>query len=115
MQQTDLLFVTLDESGKTFSPTTSYKDYALSPTLFHWQSQSTTSDASPTGLRYQQHERRGSRVLLFVREQDDGAFTFLGPVHYEPHEGSRPMSIVWRLDVPLPEGQVPRYRTLLAG
>lgn len=32
----ELLFVTLDKSGKDFSPTTRYKDYAISPELFHW-------------------------------------------------------------------------------
>lgn len=114
-QQADLLFVTLDKSGKTFSPTTSYEDYAMSPELFHWQSQSTTSAGSETGRRYVEHERRGSHVLLFVRERPQGAYTFLGPARYVSHEGSRPMSVVWRLAVPLPEGQLPRYRTLLAG
>jgi len=26
----------------------------------------------------------------------------LGPVHYVRHEGSRPMSILWKLEVPMP-------------
>ena len=47
--RTEVLFVTLDKSGKTFSPSTRYEDFALSPTRFHWQSQSTTGDSSPTG------------------------------------------------------------------
>ncbi|HSN96705.1 MAG TPA: DUF3427 domain-containing protein, partial [Candidatus Nanopelagicales bacterium] len=114
-ERVDVLFVTLDKSGKTFSPTTSYEDYAISRELFHWQSQSTTSEGSVTGLRYREHARRGSRVLLFVRERPGAAFRFLGPVDYVSHEGSRPMSVIWRLATPLPEGQLPRYRTLLAG
>ena len=46
---TEVLFVTLDKSEKTFSPSTRYEDFALSPTRFHWQSQSTTGENSPTG------------------------------------------------------------------
>jgi hypothetical protein len=49
----------------------------VGPALFHWESQSTTTAASPTGQRYIHHEARGSRVLLYrcaeacgyVREQ----------------------------------------------
>lgn len=51
-QKTDLLFVNLNKTEKDFSPTTMYEDYAISETLFHWQSQSTTSSDSPTGQRY---------------------------------------------------------------
>ena len=45
-----------------------YQDYSINESLFHWQSQSTTSDSSPTGQRYQNHRRQGGKVLLFVRE-----------------------------------------------
>ncbi len=65
----DLLFVTLRKSEALFSPTTRYRDLALGPSLFHWESQSTTTAASATGQRYLHHEARGSRVLLMVREQ----------------------------------------------
>jgi hypothetical protein len=66
---TDLLFITLRKSEALFSPSTRYRDLALGPALFHWESQSTTTAASPTGQRYIHHASRGSRVLLFVREQ----------------------------------------------
>ena len=66
---TDLLFITLRKSEALFSPSTRYRDLALGPSLFHWESQSTTTAASPTGQRYIHHAARGSRVLLFVREQ----------------------------------------------
>jgi len=42
-----LFFVTLDKSEREYSPTTLYKDYAISPTQFHWESQSTTTQLSP--------------------------------------------------------------------
>jgi hypothetical protein len=66
---TDLLFITLRKSEALFSPSTRYRDLALGPSLFHWESQSTTTAASPTGQRYIHHATRGTRVLLFVREQ----------------------------------------------
>jgi hypothetical protein len=47
--QTDLLFITLNKSEALFSPSTRYRDLALGPALFHWESQSTTTAASPTG------------------------------------------------------------------
>jgi len=106
---TDLLFVTLRKSERSFSPSTMYRDYALSRSLFHWESQNATHDASPTGRRYIEHRRRGSQVVLFVREietRPNGAgspFTCLGPVEYLAHAGNRPMQVTWRLRDPLPE------------
>ena len=64
---TDLFFITLNKSEKDFSPSTMYRDYAISSELFHWESQSQTSEASPTGQRYITHQANGSRVALFVR------------------------------------------------
>ena len=48
---TNLLFITLRKSEALFSPSTRYRDLALGPALFHWESQSTTTAASPTGQR----------------------------------------------------------------
>jgi hypothetical protein len=55
--ETDLLAFTLDKSSGDFSPTTRYRDYAISRDLIHWESQSTTSLASKTGQRYLHHRR----------------------------------------------------------
>ena len=55
----DLLFVTLRKSEKTFSPSTMYRDYALTRSLFHWESQNGTHDQSPVGKRYINHEHGG--------------------------------------------------------
>ena len=101
-KQTDVLFVTLNKSDKDYSPTTMYNDYAISPSLFHWQSQSTTSADSTTGQRYIHHAEGGSHVLLFVREFKQDAcgaapYTFLGEAEYVSHNGSKPMNIVWQL------------------
>lgn len=99
----DLCAFTLDKTSGQFSPTTRYRDYAVSPTLIHWESQSVTRADSDTGLRYQRHEAEGSSIMLFARErQDERAFWFLGPATYVSHEGERPMAITWRLAHPLP-------------
>ncbi len=49
--QCDLLFVTLRKSEALFSPTTRYRDLALGPSLFHWESQCTTTAASGAAVR----------------------------------------------------------------
>jgi superfamily II DNA or RNA helicase/HKD family nuclease len=113
-EKVELLFVTLRKSAKHFSPTTSYEDYAISSTLFHWQTQSTASEASPTGQRYIHGHGEGWRFHLYVRPTVDDQFTFLGPVRYRSHQGSRPMNIVWELDVPIPPGLLQVYATLRA-
>ena len=99
----ELFAFTLDKSSGGFSPTTRYRDYAISRTLIHWESQSITRADSPTGLRYRHHERDGRTILLFTRlRADDRAFWFLGPATYRGHVGEKPMAITWELDHPLP-------------
>lgn len=103
----DAFFVTLTKSEADYSPTTMYRDYAISPTLFHWESQSTTSVASATGQRYLNHRAQGSNILIFAREQKlnelgTSPYLFLGPATYTTHTGDRPIAITWRLDHPMP-------------
>jgi hypothetical protein len=99
----DLLAFTLDKTSGQFSPTTRYRDHAISRELIHWESQSVTRADSDTGQRYQKHLQRGSSVMLFARlRSDDRAFWFLGPAGYVQHESELPMAITWRLHHPLP-------------
>ncbi len=104
----DVFFVTLQKTEAEYSPTTMYEDYLISPDQFHWQSQSNTSAQSATGQRYIHHQEAGYTPLLFVRETKHlpsgrpSPYHFLGPCSYLRHTGSRPMSIVWRLHVPVP-------------
>ncbi len=108
--QVDLLTITLDKTGDRFSPTTRYRDYAISPTLLHWESQSGTRESSETGQRYQTHVSRGKTVLPFARlTPDDRAFWLLGPASYVSHEGERPMAITWRLAHELPGDLFARF------
>ncbi|MBW3630216.1 MAG: DUF3427 domain-containing protein [Gemmatimonadetes bacterium] len=99
----DLLAFTLDKTGGAFSPTTRYRDYAVSRELIHWESQSVTRADSDTGRRYQDHNTRGSHVFLFARlDTNERAFHFLGPATYVRHESEQPMAITWRLHHRLP-------------
>lgn len=99
----DVFFVTLQKSEDEYSPTTMYEDYLISHDLFHWQSQSNTSEQSPTGQRYIRHGDLGYTPLLFVRETKtlpsglSAPYHFLGPCSYVSHTGSRPISINWKL------------------
>lgn len=106
--QSDLFFVTLEKAEDHYSPTTMYRDYAISPNLFHWESQSTTSVQSPTGQRYLNHQAQGTQVILFVRHRKHeagrtAAYTCLGAADYASHQGSRPIAITWRLRKPMPD------------
>jgi len=104
----DIFLFTLDKSDEDFAPSVRYNDYAISPDLFHWESQSTTSEASATGQRYIHHRERGTHILLFARETKKTIggrslpYMFLGPASYVDHRGERPIAITWKLDHPLP-------------
>ncbi|MGC5563294.1 DUF3427 domain-containing protein [Streptomyces sp. FR-108] len=118
--QTDALLITLDKNEKDFSPTIRYKDYARSPTLFHWESQNATAENSSTGLRYQRHTQQGSHVLLFMRRYKNNdigksqPWMLLGPATYVEHTGSKPMAITWRLEHEIP-ADVWTYSAIAAG
>ena len=105
--QTDAFFVTLRKSEQDYSPTTMYKDYAISPELFHWESQNRTSTTSSVGRRYLDQRERGTHVLLLVRETKANAwggtqtYTCLGPATYVSHTGNKPIAITYRLRHPM--------------
>ncbi|MGW0633004.1 DUF3427 domain-containing protein [Streptomyces sp. NPDC002758] len=106
--KTDALFITSEKNERDFSPNVRYKDFAISPTRFHWESQNGTSETSPTGVRYQHHVEQGSHVLLFLRRYKETSigksepWMLLGPATYVEHDGSKPMAITWDLEHQLP-------------
>lgn len=116
----DIFLITLNKSDKDYSESTMYKDYSKSEYLFHWQSQSTTPDTSPTGQRYINHRKLGTKILLFVREYKEdiagtSPYTFLGLADYVEHHGSRPMNIVWKLNRPIPAKYLKKTNKLVVG
>ena len=99
--QSDLFAFTLDKSAGSFSPTTRYRDYAISPELIHWESQSATSLDSDAGRRYirqaeQKNERRALRPPEYSRS------SILVPrscdLRHARTQRERPIAITWRLD-----------------
>ncbi len=118
----DILLITLNKSDKDYSPTTMYNDYSINEQLFHWQSQSTTSEDSVTGQRYINHISQNSKILLFVREFKEEkigkiaeSYTFLGKATYVTHTGSRPMNITWKLDKTIPGSFLKKTNKLVVG
>ena len=106
-QNLDVFFVTLNKSEKDYSPSTMYQDYSINEELFHWQSQSRTTEESITGQRYLNQSTSGGNVLFFVREYKKEAtfaspFTCIGFADFQSHYGSAPISIVWKMKESLP-------------
>jgi len=114
-QKRELLLVTLDKSGKSFSPTTRYRDYAVSRDEFHWETQSVASVSRPSGRRYIESPANLWSFYLFVRTDPDAAFAFVGPVHHVSHTGDRPIAITWRLAHPLPAALYQPFASLTPG
>lgn len=105
---TEILFINLIKSEEDFSPTTMYEDYAINETLFHWQSQNSAGPLTPKGKSYINHIKEDKKILLFVREQakdeygNTMGYVFIGEARLKEHYGSKPMSIKWQLEEPLP-------------
>jgi superfamily II DNA or RNA helicase len=118
--QTDLFFITLQKTEKHYSPTTRYRDYAISDRLFHWESQSTTAAASAMGQRYINHEARGTNVVLFVRSSKldvngrTRPYFCAGRARYIEHRSERPMQITWELHDRLPGDIFTAFRAAVA-
>ncbi|WP_026712882.1 DEAD/DEAH box helicase [Flavobacterium daejeonense] len=105
---TELLFINLIKSEENFSPTTMYDDYAISETLFHWQSQNSSRPNIGKGLSYVKHQENNKKILLFIREKakdENGntmGYVFIGEGNFKENEGEKPMNIKWELNEPLP-------------
>ena len=105
---TELLFINLIKSEENFSPTTMYDDYAISETLFHWQSQNSARPDIGKGLSYIQHQETDKKILLFVREKakdekgNTMGYVFIGEGTFKENEGEKPMNIKWKLNEPMP-------------
>ena len=100
-RKVELLFVTLDKS-EGFHDRIAYRDYAISTERFHWQSQNSAGPDTPAGRRYLESPGNGWAFQLFVRRMKGDPYCACGPVTLQKAEGEKPMSIEWKLDVPLP-------------
>ena len=105
---TEILFINLVKSDENFSPTTMYDDYAVTESLFHWQTQNSSRPDIGKGLSYINHKKTEKNILLFVREKaknefgNSNGYVFIGGGELKDHYGSKPMSINWKLNEPMP-------------
>lgn len=103
-----LHLVTFKKEDRDFAPTTRYKDYLISRTKLHWESQAATTRESPTGQNYLHFTERGYTILTFARlekriDGETAPFVFLGPAaRLLSAEGERPIAMVWELAHPVP-------------
>lgn len=100
-EKVEVFLVTLDKS-EGYHQEIAYRDYAISPDLFHWQTQNSCGPETPAGRRYLESPENGWTFQLFVRGRKDEPYRALGPGVREVVEGEKPMSITWRLAVPMP-------------
>ena len=105
---TELLFINLIKTEENFSPSTMYDDYAVNELLFHWQTQNSARPDLGKGLSYIKHKEQDKKILLFVREKAKNKFgnslgyVFIGEGNLKDFKGSKPMSINWELNEPMP-------------
>ena len=109
------MLVTLDESAASFSPTTRYRDYAISPTLFHWETQTAASVERESGRRYVESPWNGWTFHLFVRPHRDATYAFLGPVTFVSAARDRPIGVTWRLEHAMSGGLFDAFASLAQG
>jgi len=100
-RKTELLFVTLDKR-EGYHERIAYHDYAISPDRFHWQSQNSAGPDTASGRRYLESSVNGWSFQLFVRCRRGDPYRACGPLALETAEGGRPLTIYWKLAVPLP-------------
>lgn len=107
----DIFFVTIEKDSAAFTDTTRYRDFAVTPDTFLWDSQNSTRAEKTVGKRYVSNS---SEKILFVRKHGkvNGVtypFTLLGPVDYVSHEGEAPMHITWKLRHEITESMLAQF------
>ena len=102
-----IMLVTLEKDEETFTERTRYRDFAITPTQFHWQSQATARPDRGDGARIVNAQRGEGTMWLFVRrarkdEFGTEPFAFMGAFTPTKIEGMQPMSITGNLANPMP-------------
>ena len=96
----DAFDVTWRKTQAAYSPTTMYRDYAISPRLIDWESPSAQRADAAVTHRYVEHEERGRHILLFARESKHGPM------------GTQPTDVPRDGQVSLTRGRAPRVLRL---
>ena len=94
-----ILLVTLDKADM---PGVEYVDHFEGRDTFVWSSQASTSPEGKRGREVLEALETGTELHLWARpRKKDGSFRYLGLVVPVSHEGSKPMSVTFRLLTPL--------------
>ena len=107
-QRTYLHLVTFRKEERDFAPTTRYKDYLISRSRLHWESQAGATQVSKAGGNYIHFQERDYTILFFARldkriDGETAPFLFLGPAaRLCSYEGDRPIFMIWDLAHPVP-------------
>ena len=100
-----VLFVTLTKSD-AMAWGADYVDHFEGDSTFVWSSQTSTGPEGKKGREIIGALERGTFIHLWVRRRKtDVAFAYLGLVVPVSHEGTKPMSVRFRLLTPAPEFQ----------
>lgn len=101
------LLVSLEKAG--MQKEHQYEDLFLAPDLFQWVSQNQHSQEGKAGQIILHHKERGIQVHLFVRATRKtprgkaAPFYYCGDVVFVEWEGSKPITIRWKLKESVPE------------
>jgi len=115
--KTYIHLVTFKKEEKDFTPTTLYRDYPISRTQLHWESQAATAQETKTGQNYIAFKERGYTILFFARQTkrirgETVPFLFLGPAkNLLNYHGDRPISMVWELQHLMPAAMFEEAKT----
>ena len=102
-----IMRVTLEKDEASFTERTRYRDYAIKPTQFHWQSKNRARPDQGEGIHISEAKNGIGTMWLFVRRATNdefGAepFIFLGAFRPTHIEGMRPMSVTGDLANAMP-------------
>jgi hypothetical protein len=103
-----LHLVTFRKEDRDFAPNTRYKDYPVSSTVLHWESQSNTTRDHQDGQNYIHFRERGYTILFFARlerkiDGETAPFLFLGPAKgLLSCKSDRPIQMLWELEHAIP-------------
>ena len=102
-----IMLVTLEKDEESFTERTRYRNFAITPTQFHWQSQATARPERGDGMRIVQARNGLGTMWLFVRrarKDDFGTepYAFMGAFRPTKIEGMLPMSVTGDLANAMP-------------
>jgi superfamily II DNA or RNA helicase/HKD family nuclease len=116
-QRAYLHLVTFRKEERDFAPATRYKDYPVSPTILHWESQSGTAQTHTTGQNYINFRDSGYTILFFARIEkrvgdEPAPYVFLGPAKdLLSYNGNNPIQMLWELEHAMPADLYEQGRT----